>query len=121
MKELHKVILYIVILCLILTPLSPLLAGETSLATKPSIFEKAKKWFSGNLSSNRRKIKALQDEIKNREKVLVAMDKFMTDATNNARPRCAGGTVTVSFPDDPREEIRSEILELKKKIKKLQD
>ena len=85
------------------------------------MFQKAKKWFSGNSATNKKKIKALQEEIKMREKVLVDMNKFMTDATNNARPRCADGTVTVSFPDDPREEIRTEIIELQKKIKKLQN
>jgi hypothetical protein len=120
-KQQYKVLLCIVVVFFGLTSFGPLLAEETNSTDKPSIFQKTKKWFRGNSSSNKKKIRKLQEEIQMREKVLADMDKFMTNAASNAKPRCAGGTVTVSFPDDPRDEIRTEIFELRKKIKKLRN
>ncbi len=86
-----------------------------------SYFQKAKNWWNKHKPGREGELTELKSELKAKEEFLAIIETRMADIVNNARPKCANRTVSVSFSDDPRIELREEIKILKKKIADLEE
>ena len=54
-------------------------------------------------------IKELKMELAAKEDILQKMEKDIERIVSNAKPRCEGGTVSVTVDEAPLEELRSDI------------
>lgn len=117
-----KNIIYLLIFLLFLSFSYLSYAGDASTYNedKPSFFQKTKTWWNKHKPGGESELRELKKELKAKEELLKKVETGMANIVKNARPKCANGTVSVSFENDPRIELRNELSALRIKIKKLE-